>query len=74
MLDELVREYPDAATVLNNKGFNLSMLQRYREAIPILEKAITISPSTAYSWNNLGFAEYKTGGIEIGLVMRLRNG
>lgn len=71
ILDELLAVTPenDAAysTLLNNKGFNLSLQGRYKESIPFFEKACVLDPAFAYPWDNKGFAQYKLGSVEEGL-------
>jgi Tfp pilus assembly protein PilF len=52
---------------LNNKGYELGVLGRFKEALPLLNDAIEVNPEFAYSYNNRGLARIKTGSIEDGL-------
>lgn len=53
---------------LNNKGFALTLLERYLEAIPLFDKAIEIDEQFAYSYNNRGLSKIKTGKVSEGLI------
>lgn len=53
---------------LNNKGFTLTLLEKYSEAIPLFDKAIEIDEFFAYSYNNRGLSKIKTGKVNEGLI------
>ena len=55
---------PGGMTCLRVYGHGLSLVGRPEEAIPILEKAIRISPSAHYSYRDLGTALRMTGRFE----------
>ena len=50
-----------SAAVWFNKGFALSSLGRYDEALQAYDRAIEIDPSLAAAWNNKGLALYDLG-------------
>ena len=53
---------------LNNKGFALTILEKYSEAILLFDKAIEIDEFFAYSYNNRGLSKIKTGNVIEGLI------
>lgn len=65
--DKYLDYYKGNTGILNNKGYALLKLEKYKEAIPFLEEATRLLPKFAYAWNNLGFSKFKTGFVEEGL-------
>ena len=59
---------PNNIYTLNNKGFALTILDRYLESIPLFDKAIEMDELSAYPYNNRGLAKIKTGKLEEGLL------
>ena len=53
---------------LNNKGFTLTVLEKYLEAIPLFDEAIKLNTTFAYSYNNRGLSKIKTGKVAEGLI------
>ncbi len=49
------------ATVYNNKGYCLVELEKYNEALPLLNKAIELGPDESYIWGSRGELFYKQG-------------
>lgn len=49
------------ATLYNNKGYNLILLKQYKEAEPLINKAISLDKSTDYIWGSKGELEYYLG-------------
>jgi tetratricopeptide (TPR) repeat protein len=52
---------PSFSHALNNKGALLSMLDRFNEALPVLERATRADPDNGQAWNNLGFCLHILG-------------
>lgn len=61
MLDECLLRNPDHVYSLNNKGYYLTVLNRFEEALPYLDRAVDLDPKIAYAWNNRALARIKTG-------------
>lgn len=51
----------DLATLYNNKGYNLILLGKYKEAEPLVNKAINLDKTTDYIWETKGELEYFLG-------------
>jgi tetratricopeptide (TPR) repeat protein len=49
------------ATLYNNKGYNLILLKKYKEAEPLVNKAISLDKKTDYIWGTKGELEYYLG-------------
>lgn len=49
------------SNALNNMGYSLNQLERYNQAIPYFDRAITLEPNQAYAYNNRGYAKLKLG-------------
>ena len=54
--DMAIKKRPNFAYPYYNKGFVLSKLEKYDEAIEYLDKAIKVDPDLAYAWNSKGYA------------------
>jgi Flp pilus assembly protein TadD len=65
--DKSLQLNPHNIYSMNNKGFSLTLLNKFHEAIPLLDKAIEIDNKFAYSYNNRGLAKIKIGKLEDGL-------
>jgi len=65
LLDKLLLKASNDEVALNNKGFNLFHFGKYFESIPYFEIAIEIKPDFAFPFDNLGFAKFKLGQIEV---------
>lgn len=60
----LLRE-PDNATALNNLGYFLAERSaRYSEALPLIEKAVSIEPLNGSFLDSLGWVQYKMGRLQ----------
>jgi tetratricopeptide (TPR) repeat protein len=55
---------PGNAKALYRKGLALAMLRRHKEAIPVLEKALTINPTIADAWIVLSNSNFLLGNLE----------
>ncbi len=60
---------PDDLLSLSILGFCLSHLERHAEVVPVLEKALNLSPEHATNLNNLGWAHVKLGDFAKGLEL-----
>ncbi len=60
-LDLFMKMKSQSATELLSIGYLLNQMERYPEALEILEQAIAIDSTFAYAYNNRGFAKYKLG-------------
>jgi len=49
------------ATLYNNKGYNLILLKKYKEAQPLVDKAISLDKKTDYIWGTKGELEFYLG-------------
>lgn len=49
------------STLYNNKGYNLILLKKYKEAQPLVNKAISLDKKTDYIWETKGELEYFLG-------------
>lgn len=67
LYDQSLSLNPNNKYSLNNKGFTLTLLNKFEEAIPLFDKAIEVDPEFAYSFNNRGLAKIKVGKTEEGL-------
>lgn len=65
--DKSLELNPNNLYTLNNKGFALTVLNKYLESIPLFDKAIEIDKLSAYPYNNRGLAMIKTGKLKEGL-------
>ncbi len=64
-LRTLLQREPDNATALNNLGFFLAERNaRYQEALPLIEKAVSIEPLNASFLDSLGWVQYKMGHLQ----------
>jgi Flp pilus assembly protein TadD len=54
-------QFGDAAFSLALKGAALIELERYREALPVLEQALESDPDLAVVWHELGYAAFRLG-------------
>src|SRR5436309_13075904 len=54
-------QFGDAAFPLALKGAALIELDRYREAIAVLEQAVEYDPDLALVWHEIGFAAFRLG-------------
>lgn len=64
-LRELLKQYPDNATAMNNLGyFLLERTDRYVEALKLIEQAIAIEPVNGSFLDSLGWAHFKLGNAE----------
>lgn len=64
---------PGDLSVLTDLGFCLSNLGRHAEVVPVLEKAIALSPNHAGNLNNLGWSKFKLGDPAMGLELSERS-
>ncbi len=48
------------ATVYNNKGYALVNLGKYKQALPVINRAIELGPDESYIWGSRGVLFYKT--------------
>jgi len=48
------------ATVYNNKGYGLVNLGKYKQALPVINRAIELGPDESYIWGSRGVLYYKT--------------
>lgn len=49
------------STVYNNKAFTLVRLEKHKEALPLVEKALALDQSEGYIWDTRGEIFYKIG-------------
>lgn len=59
--DQGIEAEPDYASVYHNKGWYLNKLKRHQEAIPYLEKALTLEPGRAVTYENLADTYFNLG-------------
>lgn len=64
---------PGNLSVLTDLGFCLGNLGRHAEVVPVLEKAIALSPNHAGNLNNLGWSKFKLGDPAMGLELSERS-
>ena len=48
-------------TVYNNYGYQLIQMDRVKEALPYLDKAVELSPNESYIWGSRGEYHYRVG-------------
>lgn len=48
-------------TLYNNKAYNLVLLKKYKDAKPLIEKALSMDKNTGYIWETKGELEYYLG-------------
>jgi len=48
-------------TVYNNYGYQLIQMNRVKEALPYLDKAVELSPNESYVWGSRGEYHYRVG-------------
>lgn len=64
-LRTVLQREPDNATALNNLGYFLAERNaRYSEALPLIEKAVSIEPLNASFLDSLGWVQYKMGRLQ----------
>ena len=61
LYDRAISLNPRLAIAWNNKGYVLNKLERYEEALIVLEKSIQINPDFIGAFNNYGDAFYGVG-------------
>ncbi len=62
--DKVLEYYPDNAIALNNIGATYMENNHFKEALPYLEKALSIDDSYANSYYGLAYCYYKLGRTE----------
>lgn len=61
-LKKLIRLQPDFAQAYNALGYTLVVhTTRYKEALPLLEKALSLSPEDPFILDSMGWLQYKMG-------------
>ena len=61
----VLQREPDNATALNNLGYFLAERNaRYQEALPLIEKAVSIEPLNGSFLDSLGWVQYKLGRLQ----------
>ncbi len=61
----VLQREPDNATALNNLGYFLAERNaRYNEALPLIEKAVSIEPLNGSFLDSLGWVQYKMGRLQ----------
>ena len=61
VMREGLGEFPDDVELLNNGAFCLAdKLDRAGDAVPMIEKAVTLTPAVADLWDTYGLVFYKT--------------
>ena len=64
-LRAVLQREPDNATALNNLGYYLAERSaRYNEALPLIEKAVSIEPMNSSFLDSLGWVQYKLGRLQ----------
>jgi tetratricopeptide (TPR) repeat protein len=64
-LRTVLQREPDNATALNNLGYYLAERSaRYNEALPLIEKAVSIEPMNGSFLDSLGWVQYKLGRLQ----------
>ena len=64
-LRAVLQREPDNATALNNLGYYLAERSaRYNEALPLIEKAVSIEPINGSFLDSLGWVQYKMGRLQ----------
>lgn len=64
-LRTVLQREPDNATALNNLGYFLAERNaRYNEALPLIEKAVSIEPLNGSFLDSLGWVHYKMGRLQ----------
>ncbi|MGB8194969.1 MAG: hypothetical protein WCF67_23740 [Chitinophagaceae bacterium] len=58
---------PNNSWTFNNRGYFLTVWNRFEESMPDFDKAIALDAEFAYAYNNRGLAKIKTGAVEAGL-------
>ncbi len=65
VLRGIIQREPDNATALNNLGYFLAERgAKYQEALPLIEKAVSIEPMNASFLDSLGWVQYKLGKLQ----------
>ena len=63
-LSKLIRIQPDFAQAYNALGYTLvEHTTRYKEALPLLEKALDLSPQDPYTLDSMGWLQFKMGNL-----------
>jgi len=57
---QLLKAKPDDPLLLTDRGENLIRQQRYVEAVPVLQKSLSLKPDNGDAWSSLAFAASKT--------------
>ena len=64
-LRTVLQREPDNATALNNLGYYLAERNaRYNEALPLIEKAVSIEPLNGSFLDSLGWVQHKLGRLQ----------
>mgnify|MGYP000857565171 CR=1 FL=1 len=64
-LRRVLQREPDNATALNNLGYYLAERNaRYNDALPLIEKAVSIEPLNGSFLDSLGWVHYKLGRLQ----------
>ncbi|HEX2898582.1 MAG TPA: tetratricopeptide repeat protein [Bacteroidia bacterium] len=67
-IDNCMRFPIEGAARLSGVAYALNALGRSEEALPMLNRAISLDSTHAYAFNNRGFAKYKLGQFESAIV------
>ena len=68
-LRQIIRMKPEESQALNHLGYMLAdQTTRYKEALELIERAISISPDDPAIIDSLAWAQYKLGRYEEALV------
>ncbi len=63
-LNKLIRIQPDFAQAYNALGYTLvEHTTRYKEALPLLQKALNLSPQDPYTLDSMGWLQFKMGNV-----------
>ncbi len=65
ILRSIIQREPDNAAALNNLGYFLAERgAHYQEALPLIEKAVSIEPMNGSFLDSLGWVQYKLGKLQ----------
>lgn len=59
--DQINYKGNNLATLYNNKAYNFVMLKNYKDAKPLVEKALSLNQNIDYIWDTKGEIEYNLG-------------